>query len=184
MVVGHIPLLVHDVTTPPQPSTKASPTTNTPYSIRTTRPLPLTTQHPLFPLRLTFSPPVPQPPTFQKSPSNKTLKVIHAVKTTKMAPKECSLCHAPRQILVRCQTDATGAWHFVCPGKCWHSVSGGVEDARGLEGEFPYYRYGGMVSADLLLTMRASGGGWFARWVAGIYIYIYGFSGCGGWLGE
>lgn len=62
-----------------------------------------------------------------------------------MAPKECSLCHTPRQMLVRCQTDATGAWNFVCPGKCWHSVSGGVEDAKGLEGEFPHYRYGGMV---------------------------------------
>ncbi|OSS45368.1 hypothetical protein B5807_10368 [Epicoccum nigrum] len=61
-----------------------------------------------------------------------------------MAPKECSLCHTPRQMLVRCQTDATGAWNFVCPGKCWHSVSGGVEDAKGLEGEFPHYRYGGM----------------------------------------
>ena len=26
-------------------------------------------------------------------------------------------------------------------------MSGGVEDAKGLEGEFPWYRYGGMVSA-------------------------------------
>jgi hypothetical protein len=25
-------------------------------------------------------------------------------------------------------------------------VSGGVEDAKGLEGEFPWYKYGGMVS--------------------------------------
>jgi hypothetical protein len=27
-------------------------------------------------------------------------------------------------------------------------VSGGVEDAKGLEGQFPYYRYGGMVRLD------------------------------------
>ena len=62
-----------------------------------------------------------------------------------MAPKQCTLCHTPRQTLVRCQTDESGTWHFVCPGKCWYAVSGGVEDARGLEGRFPFYRYGGMV---------------------------------------
>lgn len=33
---------------------------------------------------------------------------------------------------------------MVCPGACWRNVSGGVEDARGLEGQFPHYRYGGM----------------------------------------
>lgn len=66
-----------------------------------------------------------------------------------MAPKECTLCHTPRGILVRCQIDASATWHFVCPGKCWHAVSGGVEDARGLEGRFPHYRYGGMVSRAL-----------------------------------
>lgn len=63
-----------------------------------------------------------------------------------MAPKDCTLCHTPRQILVRCQIDESGTWNFVCPGKCWHSVSGGVEDAKGLEGQYPFYRYGGMVS--------------------------------------
>jgi hypothetical protein len=63
-----------------------------------------------------------------------------------MAPKECTLCHTPRGVLVRCQIDESGKWNFVCPGKCWHSVSGGVEDARGFEGQYPHYRYGGMVS--------------------------------------
>ncbi|KAJ4379085.1 hypothetical protein N0V86_005126 [Didymella sp. IMI 355093] len=61
-----------------------------------------------------------------------------------MAPKECTLCHTPRGVLVRCQIDESGKWNFVCPGKCWHSVSGGVEDARGFEGQYPHYRYGGM----------------------------------------
>ncbi|KAF1933445.1 uncharacterized protein M421DRAFT_854 [Didymella exigua CBS 183.55] len=61
-----------------------------------------------------------------------------------MATKECSLCHTLRGVLVRCQIDESGKWNFVCPGKCWHSVSGGIEDAKGLEGLYPYYRYGGM----------------------------------------
>ncbi|KAH7400640.1 hypothetical protein DE146DRAFT_677389 [Phaeosphaeria sp. MPI-PUGE-AT-0046c] len=59
-------------------------------------------------------------------------------------PKSCTLCHHPRPVLVRCQIDESAQWHFVCPGTCWKSVSGGVEDAKGLEGEYPYYRYGGM----------------------------------------
>jgi hypothetical protein len=63
-------------------------------------------------------------------------------------PKSCTLCHTPRPVLIRCQIDATSTWHFVCPGACWKSVSGGVEDAKGLEGQFPYYRYGGMVRLD------------------------------------
>ncbi|KAF9694986.1 hypothetical protein EKO04_007100 [Ascochyta lentis] len=61
-----------------------------------------------------------------------------------MAPKECTLCHTQRHLLVRCQLDNSGVWNFVCPGKCWTSVSGGVEDARGFEARFPWYRYGGM----------------------------------------
>lgn len=32
---------------------------------------------------------------------------------------------------------------MVCPGTCWRNVSGGVEDAQGLDGQFPHYRYGG-----------------------------------------
>ena len=76
--------------------------------------------------------------------------------------KPCTLCHKPRDVLVRCQIDGSiavdpvagddntatpalkpGAWHFVCPGSCWKRVSGGVIDGdlkQGREG----YRYGGM----------------------------------------
>lgn len=54
--------------------------------------------------------------------------------------KACTLCNAPRDVLIRCQIDDTGAWHLVCPGKCWHDVSGGVEDG---DADHPHYRYGG-----------------------------------------
>ena len=67
---------------------------------------------------------------------------------SKSHDKPCTLCGTPRQVLVRCQIDETGKWHFVCPGKCWTSVSGGVEDAKGFKGEHPHYRYGGMVKAS------------------------------------
>ena len=60
--------------------------------------------------------------------------------------KPCTMCGTLRQVLVRCQIDESGKWNFVCPGKCWHAVSGGVEDAKGLEAQHPFYRYGGMVS--------------------------------------
>lgn len=59
--------------------------------------------------------------------------------------KDCTLCSTPRDVLVRCQIDESAKWHFVCPGACWKSVSGGVEDARGLNEQYPHYRYGGMV---------------------------------------
>ncbi|KAI5204557.1 hypothetical protein E4T39_03575 [Aureobasidium subglaciale] len=58
--------------------------------------------------------------------------------------KPCTLCSTPRDVLVRCQVDETQKWHFVCPGTCWKSVSGGVEDAKGLDAQYPHYRYGGM----------------------------------------
>lgn len=57
--------------------------------------------------------------------------------------KACTICSSPRDVLVRCQIDETGKWHFVCPGKCWKEVSGGVVDGDGAE-EHRYYRYGGM----------------------------------------
>jgi hypothetical protein len=60
--------------------------------------------------------------------------------------KPCTLCSKPRDVLVRCQIDESQKWHFVCPGTCWKSVSGGVEDAKGMQDQYPYYRYGGMVS--------------------------------------
>lgn len=44
--------------------------------------------------------------------------------------KPCTLCHTPRDVLVRCQIDSTRKWHFVCPGACWRSVSGGVVDGN------------------------------------------------------
>lgn len=69
--------------------------------------------------------------------------------------KCCTLCNTARGVLVRCQVDATGKWHFVCPGACWKAVSGGVEDAKGLKDEYPYYRYGGMVCFFLLLFFFA-----------------------------
>lgn len=55
--------------------------------------------------------------------------------------KPCSHCGAPRDVLVRCQIDETRAWVFVCPGKCWHELSGGQIDG---DREHPHYRYGGM----------------------------------------
>ena len=57
--------------------------------------------------------------------------------------KPCDLCHKPQDVLVRCQTDESGKWHLVCPGKCWKQVSGGVVDGDKAE-EHKYYRYGGM----------------------------------------
>ncbi|KAK1066428.1 hypothetical protein LTR74_007150 [Friedmanniomyces endolithicus] len=57
--------------------------------------------------------------------------------------KPCTLCHTPRDVLIRCQIDSTGVWHFVCPGACWKRVSGGVVDGDGGE-EHKWYRYGGM----------------------------------------
>ncbi|KAK4628741.1 hypothetical protein CLAFUW4_07689 [Fulvia fulva] len=59
--------------------------------------------------------------------------------------KPCTLCNTPRPVLIRCQIDETRSWHFLCPGACWRGVSGGEEDARGLENEFPHYRYGGIA---------------------------------------
>lgn len=57
--------------------------------------------------------------------------------------KPCTLCNSPRDVLVRCQIDETGKWHFVCPGKCWKQVSGGIVDGDKAE-EHKWYRYGGM----------------------------------------
>lgn len=55
--------------------------------------------------------------------------------------KKCTLCSTSRDVLVRCQTDESGTWHFVCVGSCWKRVSGGKEDG---DAEHPLYRYGGM----------------------------------------
>ncbi|KAG2453399.1 hypothetical protein HYH02_001623 [Chlamydomonas schloesseri] len=54
--------------------------------------------------------------------------------------KPCSLCGRSRDLLVRCQVDATGTWHMAC-GKCWMSASGGAVDGSASR---PHYRYGGL----------------------------------------
>ncbi|KAE8449533.1 hypothetical protein EG329_008142 [Mollisiaceae sp. DMI_Dod_QoI] len=55
--------------------------------------------------------------------------------------KPCSICHRPRNVLVRCQIDESRKWNFVCTAKCWQEVSGGKEDG---DKDHPLYRYGGM----------------------------------------
>lgn len=55
--------------------------------------------------------------------------------------KACDLCQVPKDVLVRCRIDESLQWHFVCTGKCWKEVSGGVVD--GTEDK-PHYVYGGM----------------------------------------
>lgn len=57
--------------------------------------------------------------------------------------KSCTLCHKPRDVLVRCQIDETAKWHFVCPGTCWRGASGGKIDGDGAQ-KHQWYRYGGM----------------------------------------
>ena len=57
--------------------------------------------------------------------------------------KACSRCQKLRDVLVRCQISGDDQWLFVCPGKCWTEVSGGVIDGDGKEGH-EGYRYGGM----------------------------------------
>ncbi|KXZ51289.1 hypothetical protein GPECTOR_13g776 [Gonium pectorale] len=54
--------------------------------------------------------------------------------------KPCTLCSRPRDLLIRCQVDESGAWHMAC-GKCWMAASGGEVD--GAAGR-PHYRYGGL----------------------------------------
>ena len=54
--------------------------------------------------------------------------------------KPCHLCQKPSDVLIRCRTDETRNWHFICTGKCWKHVSGGVQDGP----DKPYYQYGGM----------------------------------------
>ena len=63
--------------------------------------------------------------------------------TEKDYRKECTLCNKLQDVLVRCQIDETGKWNFVCVGKCWKQVSGGIIDGDKAE-EHKYYRYGGM----------------------------------------
>lgn len=54
--------------------------------------------------------------------------------------KDCDVCGASVDLLIRCQIDASGSWKMVC-GKCWKKVSGGVVDG---DADHPHYRYGGL----------------------------------------
>jgi hypothetical protein len=54
--------------------------------------------------------------------------------------KPCDICQRRRDVLIRCQTDDTGKWRFVCTGKCWIEVSGGNKDG---DRSHPFYKYGG-----------------------------------------
>ena len=54
--------------------------------------------------------------------------------------KPCDACAREVDLLVRCTTDASGAWRMVC-GRCWRDVSGGVADG---DAAHPHYRYGGL----------------------------------------
>lgn len=56
--------------------------------------------------------------------------------------KPCSLCAKGSDLLIRCQTDASGEWRMVC-GRCWKlpSVANGVVDG---DGSNPLYKYGGL----------------------------------------
>lgn len=85
------------------------------------------------------------PQNFQHYISNTAPRTFMAQMTgpTTSHNKPCTLCQTPRPVLIRCQIDASGRWHMVCPGTCWQNVSGGVEDAQGVKGQFPHYRYGG-----------------------------------------
>lgn len=55
--------------------------------------------------------------------------------------KPCDLCQRRRDVLIRCQTDESRKWPFVCRGKCWTQVSGGRVSG---DSAHPFYRYGGM----------------------------------------
>jgi len=75
--------------------------------------------------------------------------IPESVGTTKTQPEEqepspfskpCSLCQRRRDVLIRCQIDETKKWNFICPGKCWNSVTGGRTFATE---HHPHYVYGG-----------------------------------------
>lgn len=48
---------------------------------------------------------------------------INNITTPERGSKLCTLCQKSRNVLIRCQIDETSKWHFVCPGKCWRSVT-------------------------------------------------------------
>jgi len=62
------------------------------------------------------------------------------VAATTTGQKDCDLCGASVDLLVRCRVDATREWKMAC-GKCWKDVSGGVVDG---DAAHPHYQYGGL----------------------------------------
>ena len=82
-------------------------------------------------------------PAVDESPSNNETSKSKASRRD-LSPstysKQCDLCHELKDVLVRCRIDEAQEWHFVCTGKCWRKVSGGVIDGP----DKPYYQYGGM----------------------------------------
>jgi len=54
--------------------------------------------------------------------------------------KECDVCGASVDLLIRCTIDESLDFKMVC-GKCWPKVSGGVVDG---DSNHPHYKYGGL----------------------------------------
>lgn len=82
----------------------------------------------------------PLPLASPKSPPSATSNSSKRDISPSSFRKPCDLCHAPKDVLVRCRIDHTQEWRFVCTGKCWRQVSGGEIDGPNK----PFYQYGGM----------------------------------------
>ena len=52
--------------------------------------------------------------------------------------KPCSLCQRRRDVLIRCQIDESKQWSFLCPGKCWRSVTGGTTHPSDYNRQYVY----------------------------------------------
>ena len=81
----------------------------------------------------------------QRKAAAKAAKAVARAKRECSAPaatgqKLCDMCGTASDVLIRCQTDASGAWRMVCgggEGGCWPSVSGGQVDG---DANHPHYR--------------------------------------------
>ena len=85
-----------------------------------------------------------EPPSSRKA-AKKATKALRRAKRAGVADestgqKQCDLCDASVNLLVRCRTDTTKKWRMVC-GRCWKDVSGGVPDG---DASHPHYQYGGL----------------------------------------
>ena len=79
--------------------------------------------------------------------SNQNAPIQASIDVASSQPKEpspfskpCSLCERRRDVLIRCKIDESKKWKFICPGKCWQSVTGGF---TGASEQYPHYVYGG-----------------------------------------